>query len=40
MFAGTPFPQYCGINGKHKTDILCALCDSAVKKILNLVETK
>jgi hypothetical protein len=25
------------LNGKHKTNILCALCGSAVNKILNLI---
>jgi len=24
------------LNGKHKTNLLCALCDSAVNNILNL----
>jgi hypothetical protein len=36
MFAGIPVPQNCGINGKHKINKLCALCGSAVNKILIL----
>jgi hypothetical protein len=36
MFAGIPVPQNCGINGKHKIDILCALCVFAVNKALEI----
>jgi len=40
MFAALPVRRYSGgINGNHKTNILCALCASAVNKVLKKVDS-
>jgi len=40
IFNGSAIPTYRAglLNGKHKINILCALCGSAVKKALNFDE--
>jgi hypothetical protein len=42
VFNGSVIPTYRAgpLNGKHKINILCALCGSAVNKILNFKSIK